>query len=356
MARQYSRNSCRAVMACLVLALAPTPRANAQMALPGAVAPTPAGTVTQAAKPKSRGGGGGGMGEARVKAIMPKAPTEEAILDKSLKLDGAGSEILITRAGTDIQVDKLVFSGDRLSRSGEQCRYEAPGAPLKLSAKESGAGLRRYQVDFPDCAFSFDVLDGAILATNDGKICEIKSADCRIDPEGLWGMGETDFDPKTAGDMLGARAKVERTVRSNFRALYDRNKGDKAVRAFIVREQAGFSSWREEVCRSYAKESDFGYCALRLTEARVISMGAQLASGIKQPEEKPSAPAAMTQPAPVVVAPASPAPAPASVATPAQSSPASTSPQPQSAASSINAPPPADRFTPVASPAATGQK
>lgn len=318
MARQYSTVSgsaasgASAIAIALVLAAAPAPFANAQMALPGAVAPTPAGTMTSS-KPKNYAGG---MGEARVKAVMPKAPSEDTILNKTLKLNGAGSEIQITRAGTDLQVGKLVFVGDRLSRSGEQCRYEAPGAPLKLSTKESGAGLRRYQVDFPGCAFSFDVLDGAILATNDGKICEIKSADCRIDPDGLWGMAETDFDPKTAGDMLGARAKVEQTVRSNFRALYDRNKADKALRAFVVREQANFSSWREEVCRSYAKESDFGYCALRLTEARVISLGAQLASGIKQPEEKPAAPA-VAQPA-QLPAPPAPAAAPAQpVATPA---------------------------------------
>ena len=83
-------------------------------------------------------------------------------LNTALKLDGAGSEIQITRPGTDLQVGKLVFVGDRLSRSGEQCRYEAPGAPLKLSTKESGAGLRRYEVDFPGCAFTFD-----------GKICLI---------------------------------------------------------------------------------------------------------------------------------------------------------------------------------------
>ena len=353
MAVKYSPKFGGAVIAGLALVGVTTPGADAQMALPGAVAPTPAGTVTQAAKPKSRGGGG--MGEARVKAVMPKAPTEDAILDKSLKLDGSGSEIQITRAGADLQVGKLIFAGDRLSRSGEQCRYEAPGSPLKLTARESGAGLRRYQVEFPECAFSFDVLDGAILATNEGKICEIKSADCRIDPEGLWGMGETDFDPKTAGDMLGARAKVERTVRSNFRALYDRNKGDKALRAFIVREQAGFSSWREEVCRSYAKESDFGYCALRLTEARVISLGAQLASGIKQPEEKPATPT-VAAPAPVVATPAPSTPAVTTVSAPTQSTATPAAPSLQPAETSVNASPPADKFTPVTPPSAAGQK
>lgn len=151
MARQNTADSksiaCCASAAAIGLALsaAPTPPAHAQMALPGAVAPTPAGTVTTS-KPKNYAGS---MGEARVKAVMPKAPSEDTILGKTLKLDGAGSEIQITRPGTDLQVGKLVFVGDRLSRSGEQCRYEAPGAPLKLSTKESGAGLRRYEVDFP---------------------------------------------------------------------------------------------------------------------------------------------------------------------------------------------------------------
>ncbi len=354
MARQYSLNFGVTVIACLALAAFPTPRADAQIALPGAVAPTPVGTVTKTAKPKSRSGGG--MGEARLKAVMPKAPTEDALIDKTLKLDGVGSEIQITRAGTDFQVSKLVFKGDRLSRSGEQCRYEAPGAPLKLSTRESGAGLRRYQLDFPDCAFSFDVLDGAILATNDGKICEIKSADCRIDPEGLWGMGENEFDPKTAVDMLGARAKVEGTVRSNFRTLYDRNKGDKSLRTFIVSEQAGFSSWREEICRTYARESDFGYCALRLTEARVITLGAQLASGIKQPEEKPSTTAAGVQQVPLASTPASSAQTPATVAAPGPSAPASDATPPQPAGAAVNASPPTDKFTPVAPPAAPEQK
>ena len=341
MARQYSPVSRsfagRASVAALGLALigASASSACAQMALPGAVAPTPAGTVTSS-KPKNYAGG---MGEARVKAVMPKAPSEDTILDKTLKLDGSGSEIQITRAGADLQVGKLLFVGDRLSRSGEQCRYEAPGAPLKLSTRESAAGLRRYQVDFPACAFTFDVLDGAILSTNDGKICEIKAADCRIDPEGLWGMAETEFDPKTAGDMLGARAKVEKTVRSNFRALYDKNKADKPLRAFIVHEQADFSSWREEVCRSYARESDFGYCALRLTEARVISLGAQIASGIKQPEEKPvpAATSTVAQPAPTPVA----APAPT---------------QPAPAATTVNAAPPADKSAPAAPPAPSEKK
>ena len=37
-----------------------------------------------------------------------------------------------------------------------------------------------------------------ILVTNDDKACEIKVADCRADPSGLWGMQESDFDPAKA--------------------------------------------------------------------------------------------------------------------------------------------------------------
>lgn len=280
----FAQRAAGAALAALVVGVA-TP-ATAQLALPGAVAPTPEGTVTSAApKPKKKRVSSGEMGEARGPAVMPKAPSEDTILGKSLKLDGAGSAIEFARSGADLQVAKLTLAGDRLSRSGEECRVEVAGMPLKLTARNSGSGLRRYQIEFPACGFTFDVLDGAILVTNEGKACEIKAADCRADPSGLWGMAETEFDPKKAPDMLGARARVEKTVRGNFRTLYDRNKKDKPVRDFVVREQAGFSSWREEVCRTYTKESEFGYCALRLTEARAIALGAQLASGVKVPEE-----------------------------------------------------------------------
>ncbi|PPD45875.1 MAG: hypothetical protein CTY15_03210 [Methylocystis sp.] len=261
--------------------------ARAQMSLPGAVAPTPEGTVTGpsgAPKPKKKRVTSGEMGESSGHAVMPKAPSEDTVVGKTLKLDGNGSAIEFSRDGADLQVAKLSLAGDRLTRSGEACRVEVAGMPLKLTTRDSGSGLRRYQISFPACAFTLDVLDGAILVTNDGKACELKEADCRADPSGLWGMQESEFDPKKAEEMLGARAKVEKTVRSDFRVLYDRNKKEKLIRDFVVEKQASFSSWREEVCRSYFKESEFGYCALRLTEARAIALGAQLAAGVKLPE------------------------------------------------------------------------
>ncbi len=279
-----SRAAAGLVSSALMSGAALTP-AGAQLALPGAVAPTPEGTVTSPGGKSKKKLSSGEMGQARGPVVMPKAPSEETIVGKTLQLDGAGGAIEFSRIGPDLEVAKLTLSGDRLSRSGEECRVEIAGMPLKLTRRDSGSGLRRYQLlSLPACPFTLDVLDGAILVTNDGKACEIKEADCRADPSGLWGTAETEFDPKKAEDMLGARAKVEKDVRADFRELYERNKKEKLVRSFVVKEQAGFSSWREEVCRSYAKESDFGYCALRLTEARAIALGAQLASGVKLPE------------------------------------------------------------------------
>lgn len=260
--------------------------AHAQLALPGAVTPTAVGAIATSGKKSVSGG------EAHMRPVMLKAPAEETIIGKTLKRDGLGSEIEFSRNGTDLLVTRLIFIGDRLSRSGEQCRVEVSDVPIKLVAKVSQAGLRHYQIELPVCAFNLDILDGAVLVSHEGKTCEMKSSDCRADPAGLWGMTEGELDPKKAADMLAARADVEKTMRGNFRALYDHNKKEKEkeIRSSIVREQAGFSSRREEICRSYAKESEFGYCALRLTEARVILLSAQFSAGLKATESNKSFP------------------------------------------------------------------
>lgn len=267
--------------------------ARAQLALPGAVAPEPAGTVASptaraAAKKARRSGGGDGGGETRSGGVIVKPPSEDSIVGKPLTQDGSRSAIEFHRNGGAVQVSRLTLSGDRLSRSGESCRIDVAGAPLALKPVDSENGLHRYQVDFPACPFSFEILDGAVLASNEGKACELKQADCRSDPAGLWGMAQTEFDPKKSKDMLGARARVEKTVRANFHALFDRYKKDKPLRDVLVRDQAGFSSLREEICRSYANESDYGYCALRITEARAVTLAAQIAHGVKRPPGLPT--------------------------------------------------------------------
>ncbi|MBU3886790.1 hypothetical protein FM996_07640 [Methylosinus sporium] len=277
-----SRPSIRAILsgAALLSAFAASTGARAQMALPGAVAPAPAGAVAapaEGSKPKPR---------AAVAPVAPKLPSEETIVGHVLHQDGdaRGSIELQRRGGGALEVARLSLVGDRLTRSGETCRIEV-SEPLPLTPRETTSGLRRYEVAFPACPFGFDALDGAILVSSDGKACELKQADCRADPNGLWGMGADEFDPKRAEEMLTMRARIEQTVRNDFKALYDRIKSDKAQRKELVREQAGFSARREEICRSYVQEADFGYCALRVTEARALALGTQLAIGFKKTAE-----------------------------------------------------------------------
>ena len=46
--------------------------------------------------------------------------------------------------------------------------------------------------------------------------------------------------------------------------------------AELLRDQKGFAGQRDELCRDYAKESVHGYCALRVTEARVALLRTRL--------------------------------------------------------------------------------
>ena len=269
----------RLVSLAWMAALLAAPDARAQLALPGAVAPQAEGAVA----PEAGGSNGAPVrkkhkasGEAGP-AIAPKLPSDDAILGKPLYLDGSRSVAQFERVGGETRLARLTLTGDRISRSGESCRVDVAGTPLKLTLRDTEGGLRRYDADFPACPFSFDVLDGAILVSKEHGACELKAADCRADPSGLWGQGENDFDPKRAGEMLNLRARIEKNVRANFRALYDRYAKDKPVRGALVREQAGFSARREEICRAYAREEDFGYCSLRVTEARALTLAAQLA-------------------------------------------------------------------------------
>lgn len=265
----------RAPLLLLLLLAAP---ASAQFALPGAIAPAPAGSVAAPAETgKSRP-----RGQGTVTPVAPKLPSEDTIVGRSLYLDGSRGSIELQRQGDGLEVARLTLTGDRLSRSGETCNIEVGETPLKLQPRETASGLRAYAVDFPACPFSFEALDGAILVTNERGACELVKADCRTDPNGLWGMGAAEFDPKRANDMLTLRARTEQTVRNDFKALYEKNKNDKALRKELVREQAGFSARREEICRAYIQEADFGYCALRVTEARALALGTRLAKGFKK--------------------------------------------------------------------------
>jgi hypothetical protein len=252
--------------------------ALAQLQLPGALGqPAPAGTVvapTEAPKEKP-------------KPPILRAPSEDAIVGRTLLRNGSTGILVIERAGKDLRVQKLALTGDQISKPNEHCRVEVSGTPLALASEGKAGGLSRYKLALEICPFSFDVLDGAVLASNGGKTCEFKAADCQVDPAGLWGPRPSEFGVERTKEFERERAHAESTVRADFRALLAAAGKDKQQTKAIAAEQAGFSSDREEKCRSYASEDVHGFCALRLTEARAIALGARLAGA---DESKPSPP------------------------------------------------------------------
>ena len=78
---------------------------------------------------------------------------------------------------------------------------------------------------------------------------------------------------------LGAgRGEADRVVDAARRDLLvaDQAGKDRQMVSRIAREQAAFSSKREELCRAYARETQHGYCALVATQARSLAVSARI--------------------------------------------------------------------------------
>jgi hypothetical protein len=259
----------------------------AQLQLPGGIGqPAPAGTLVAPPAEAPR---------EKPKPPILRTPSEDAIVGRTLLRNGSTGSLVIERAGQDLRVQKLALTGDQISKPNEHCRVEVSGTPLALTSEGKPAGLSRYKLALEICPFSFDVLDGAVLASNGGKTCEFKAADCQVDPAGLWGPRPAEFGPERIKGFERERAHAETAVRADFRALLAAAGKDKQQTKTLASEQAGFSSQREEKCRTYAGEDVHGFCALRFTEARAIALGTRL-TGVeevkpKQPRKpKPVAP------------------------------------------------------------------
>jgi hypothetical protein len=267
--------------------------ALAQLQLPGALGqPAPAGTTAAPPEPPKE----------KPKPPILRAPSEDAILGRTLLRNGSTGMLLIERAGKDLRVQKLALTGDQISKPNEHCRVEVSGMPLPLTSEGKPAGLSRYKLALDICPFSFDVLDGAVLASNGGKTCEFKAADCQVDPAGLWGPRPTEIGAERTKELERERAHAETTMRADFRALLAAAGKDKQQIKDVASEQAGFSSEREEKCRTYVGEDVHGFCALRFTQARAIALGARLA-GVE--EVKPNLPKPRKpKPVPQAAAPA----------------------------------------------------
>lgn len=253
--------------------------ASAQLMLPGALQAAPEGQAT-APNPA----GPGGAGQARPKPAAAKPPGEETITDRDLLRDGSQGLIAFQRAaGKGLEIKALSMAGEQITHRGEACRIEVvAGDPIEAKPLGRPKGLLRYGVDIEACPFSFDVYEGAVLITHEGKACDFVAADCRVDPSGFWGPAGSSIDDKQIKQFESARGRAEASMRAQFHALVASLGKDKDAVKKIASEQAGFSSEREVACRNYASEDVHGFCALRLTQGRGFALQAALEASGKE--------------------------------------------------------------------------
>lgn len=253
----------RPLVMILLATLAGSIPAAAQMALPGAVAPSAAGSVEKLYSPKKA-----------VKAGPRPVPGFAAIVARPLLLNGGAGLLQFSVKGAALRIDKLRLIGEVISDSRQQCSIDVVGAaPIETKSLARPDGLARFEADIPACPMTFDILDGAVLSPPQTAACVFTAADCQASPAGLWGPDGAGL-AKEAKSIEAMRARAQNEMVTNFKELEARVKdADKAKE--LARDQAGFSSQRAETCHDYAQEAAHGYCATKLTEARAAYLRAR---------------------------------------------------------------------------------
>jgi hypothetical protein len=262
------------VLASLVLVTGVEP-GMAQVALPGAVAPTPEGAEAPAESPAAPA-----PAKPRRHAIdpagLPAAPAAPAkvlpaasLAGQTLLRNGDGSEITFALHDKALVVTHLALMGR--SDDGSDCRIDVADLPLTVRDEGQPAGMARIGIPVSACPISFDVLEGAALETGDQASCSFQTTHCTVDPTGLWGPAAASLTPERDKAIERQRTEAEAVVRTSFKRLTSSTKDRPAIMEF-AREQAQFSSTREEICRSYAGEVKHGFCSTRVTEARAAAL------------------------------------------------------------------------------------
>lgn len=239
--------------------------ASAQLVLPGATAPHAIGSVvspTAGQKPRPH--------SPRLPSASA-APAETALAGKTLYLNGGKSQIGFTLRDKTVDVTRLLLEGTKISRPQDTCQVDVQSMPLILQSPGKVNGLNHFAVPLPACPMAFDVLDGAILMTASSQTCLFTEADCKVSPDGIWGPPPGEIGADQVKTIERERTRAESELRLAYKGLVSSTK-DRAMIGTYARDQAGFSSRREELCRDYIGEARHGFCAARMAEARAAEL------------------------------------------------------------------------------------
>jgi hypothetical protein len=272
------------LMGAAAFALAAHP-ASAQLQLPGAFTPAPAGAsvapaASAPAKPKPKKVG---------PPPPPRVISEENLVGRTLALNGRSGALELRKDGKGVVVSRLKLAGELISRRDEACEVDI-GGPLALKPEGKPAGANRFAIDLPACPFSIDVLDGAAFAVGGSEVCEFKAADCKVRPLGLWGQPASEIGANRTREIERDRAHADTQLRARYRDWIKAAGKDRVLVQRIAREQVAFPGQREDACRAYARETQHGYCALQLTQARSLAAAARILPPEPPADDEPKKP------------------------------------------------------------------
>ncbi|WP_457108115.1 hypothetical protein [Methylobacterium sp. P5_C11] len=214
--------------------------------------------------------------------VVLKTPSEDSVIGQDLQLNGLSGALKLERSGTAVTA-RIKLPGTKISQPAESCAVPlAGGNPVTLTAEGKPEGVPRFEAAGAECPLRFDVTEGGVLVSSLGSspVCSFSAADCATTPVGLWGPAAATLIPR-AGEFDTARGVADKAVRDNYKLMTQRARRED-VRP-IVSEQAAFSSDREQLCRTYAREGTHGFCHLRVTENRALALATRLGANTAAP-------------------------------------------------------------------------
>ena len=207
--------------------------------------------------------------------VVLKAPSEDGLVGQELMLNGLSGSLKLERAGSGLSA-RITLPGTKVSQPTEACKVPIGGGGLvTLTSEGRPEGVPRYEAAAAECPLRFDVTEGGVLVSSLGPtpVCTFSAQDCATTPVGLWGPAAATLIPRSS-EFDSARGVADKAVRENYKLMTQRARRED-VRP-IVTEQAAFSSDREQLCRTYAREGAHGFCHLRVTENRALALATRL--------------------------------------------------------------------------------
>ncbi|RFB77956.1 hypothetical protein [Methylovirgula sp. 4M-Z18] len=273
------------------LSLACSGPALAQLDLPGATEPDQAGATPSPAAPHKA------HHHVVDGAVADRIPTQDTVTGHSIYLNGIAGEMQLDKvdsadkSNVTLKISKLSFAGDKITSQAESCKVDiAPATAITAHDVSQPGTLKSFQTDLAGCAFSFDVMDGAIRVHKLDAVCVFKAADCQADPSGVWGPSPAAFGPDKIAELGRNRAAAENAIRKDYKVLMEKAHKEKGDVKPIAHEQASFSSERAQTCSDYSREGQHGFCDTAFTEARAALLNVRLNGMPSVAADKPKKP------------------------------------------------------------------